>query len=89
MNAKLKERLKAMADTPSMQIKRLAIGTGISLSAMLVMVLSSDLEITWLFYLLATIVIIGVIYAIPGYIGIWVWRMQDVIFASKDNSENK
>ena len=84
MNNQFKEniinRLKEMSENPVAQIKRLAIGTLLSLLAMMALVLTSDLEKQWLFYSLSIILVVGVIYAIPGYIGIWVWRMKDTLF---------
>ena len=84
MNNQIKEdiinRLKEMSENPMAQIKRLAIGTLLSLLAMMALVLTSDLEKQWLFYALSIILVIGVVYAIPGYIGIWVWRMKDTLF---------
>ncbi|PHS18187.1 MAG: hypothetical protein COA86_08575 [Kangiella sp.] len=84
MNNQIKEdiisRLKEMSENPTVQIKRLAIGTLLSLLAMLALVLTSDLELQWLFYILSIILVVGVVYAIPGYIGIWVWRMKDTLF---------
>jgi len=84
MNNQIKEdiisRLKEMSENPIVQIKRLAIGTLLSLLAMMALVLTSDLELQWLFYILSIILVVGVVYAIPGYIGIWVWRMKDTLF---------
>ena len=73
-------RLKEMSKNPTAQIKRLAIGTLLSLLAMMALVLTSDLESQWLFYALSIILVVSVVYAIPGYIGIWVWRMKDTLF---------
>ncbi len=69
-----------MAVTPNKQLKQLAIGTVISAISMIVMTLTSDLENRWLFYFLVSINILAIIYAIPGYIGMWVWRMRKVLF---------
>ncbi len=69
-----------MANSPKTQIKRLAIGTSISAFSILLLMFVSHWEIQWLFNLLVVITAIGVLYAIPGYIGIWVWRMRDVLF---------
>ncbi|PCI72657.1 MAG: hypothetical protein COB38_03965 [Gammaproteobacteria bacterium] len=84
MNNQIKKdiisRLKKMSENPTVQIKRLAIGTLLSLLAMMALVLTSDLEFQWLFYILSIILVVGVAYAIPGYIGIWVWRMKDTLF---------
>ena len=79
MNSKLRYKLELMAATPRTQIKRLALGSLVSILAMLVLVLTSEFESQWLFYFLSLLIIAGVLYAIPGYIGIWVWRMKDVI----------
>ncbi len=80
MKLALKNKLKQMANDPKAQLVQLATGTFISLLAMLGLFLSSDLEMTWLFYLLSIVLVTGVGYAIPGYIGVWVWRMKDTIF---------
>ena len=37
-------------------------------------------EKVWLFYLLSIIGISAIIYAVPGYIGVWAWRMKHVLF---------
>jgi len=84
LKVKIKNHLKQMASSPKAQIKRLAIGTGISILAMLMIFFTSYLEYQWLFYLFAVISSLGIIYAIPGYIGVWVWRMKDVIFRDDD-----
>jgi multisubunit Na+/H+ antiporter MnhG subunit len=76
-----------MAANPSQQIKQLAIGTAISLIAMLALVLSSDFENVWLFYFLSLVTALGILYAIPGYIGIWIWRMKDIFL--KDVASKK
>ncbi len=74
-----------MALTPKRQIGQLALGSFISLVAMLALIITSELESSLVFYSLSFILVLGVIYAIPGYIGIWVWRMRDVLF----DQENK
>jgi len=84
LKARIKNHLKEMANSPKTQIKRLAIGTAISILAMLMIFFTSYLEYQWLFYLFAIISSLGIIYAIPGYIGVWVWRMKDVIFRDDD-----
>ena len=76
----LKKRLELMASTPQVQVKQLAIGTAISLISMASLILTSELELQWLFYLLSFILVLGILYAIPGYIGIWLWRMKDTLF---------
>ena len=80
MNTAFKEKLKLMAATPKTQIKRLAIGTFVSLVALLALVVTSEFEYEWLFYLLSFCMLMGIAYAIPGYIGIWLWRMKDTLF---------
>jgi len=80
LNTKIKDHLRQMAYSPKAQIKKLAIGTTVSIIAMLMNFFTSQLEYQWLFYLFAIISSLGIIYALPGYIGIWVWRMRDVIF---------
>jgi len=69
-----------MSENPTAQIKKLVIGTLLSILAMMALILTSDLESQWLFYALSFVLVLGVGYAIPGYIGIWVWRMKDVLF---------
>jgi len=80
---RLTKKLQQMADTPKTQIKRLAVGTLIALLAMMSIVLTSHLESQWLFYILTLLLAAGIIYAIPGYIGIWVWRMKDTLFRDR------
>ena len=80
---KLASIFRKMADNPRQQIKQLAIGTAISLVAMILLVLTSSLENAWLFYGLAFVAISAILYAIPGYIGVWVWRMKQVFFRDK------
>ena len=72
-----------MADHPKQQLKRLALGTLISLVAMGVLVFTVDSENQIYFYALSVIIVAGVLYAIPGYIGVWVWRMRAVIFRNR------
>ena len=79
-NSWLYLQLQQMAMTPKKQIKKLAIGSLISILAMLAMVLTSELENRILFYSLTAVLMAAVAYAVPGYIGVWVWRMQKVLF---------
>jgi hypothetical protein len=76
-----------MAYSPRLQIRRLAIGTSISSIAILIFMLVSHLEVQWLFYLLVVITSLGILYAIPGYIGVWVWRMRDVLFSKEEEKQ--
>lgn len=69
-----------MALTPKAQMKQLAIGTLGAFITVVILILTSQLENTVLFYLLSAILIGFVIYAIPGYIGMWVWRMRKTLF---------
>ncbi|MDQ7048159.1 MAG: hypothetical protein Q9M92_00930 [Enterobacterales bacterium] len=89
MSQPLKKRLvaylKTMAANPQAQIKRLAIGTFISLIASILQIFSSQWESQILFYILSFIMLAGVIYALPGYLGIWMWRMRDTLF--RNNSK--
>ncbi len=80
IKTKLVSRLKQMSETPKIQIKQLVIGTLISLIGMTAIIFTAQLENQLLFYFLVLILSSGVIYAIPGYIGIWVWRMKDTLF---------
>jgi len=73
-------RLKQMALTPKQQLKQLLIGTLGAFISMILILFSSQWEIDWLFYLLALITGFFIAYAIPGYIGIWVWRMRKFLF---------
>jgi len=75
--------LKAMAATPQAQLKRLTIGTLVSLVASILQFFSSQWESQVLFYILSFFMLAGVIYALPGYLGIWVWRMRDTLFRDK------
>jgi len=83
MNPRIKEKLVSMAENPKAQLIQLATGTVMSLLAMFALVLTSDWENRWVFYLLNVLLIASVIYAIPGYIGIWLWRMKDTLFKKK------
>ena len=76
-----------MAYTPKVQIKRLAIGTSISAVAIFILTFVSQLESQWLFNLLVAVTLIGILYAIPGYIGIWVWRMRDILFKTRNKNQ--
>lgn len=86
MNEWLENTLKEMANTPAKQIRKLAIGSLLSLIAMGLLIITSDLENQIVFYSLATIALLAIIYAVPGYIGIWVWRMKSTLFR-KDNKQ--
>lgn len=74
------DHLKLMANSPRTQIKKLVIGTVVSAVSMSIIVLTAQLENQWLFYFLSVAVIVGILYALPGYLGIWIWRMRDTIF---------
>jgi len=74
------DRLHLMAMNPKEQIKKLFIGTILSTISMGLIIFTSGWENLWLFYFLVVCMIASVAYAIPGYIGVWVWRMHDVIF---------
>jgi hypothetical protein len=76
----LKKKLYQMAITPKAQIKKLAIGTFISITSFIALILTTPLESQWLFYILNGLTITGVLIAIPGYLGVWLWRMKDVFF---------
>ena len=79
-NNPLYERLHKMAMTPRTQLKQLANGSLVSLLAMIGLVFTSELENPGVFYGLTAVLVLAIAYAIPGYIGIWVWRMRDVLF---------
>ena len=88
---KLRAKIRSMASSPRVQLKRLALGTVISLVAMILLIITSQYESRILFYTLSLTAIIGIIYALPGYLGIWVWRMKDSLFRSftlKDHHKN-
>ena len=72
-----------MSDTPKTQMKILVIGTAIALVSMIALLFTSSLESTLLFYLFVFFMAVGIAIAIPGYIGIWVWRMRDTLFRDK------
>jgi len=76
----IRNHLKQMANSPKAQVKRLASGTVVSIISMLLIFVTSFLEYQWLFYFLVVIALLSIVYAIPGYVGVWVWRMKDVIF---------
>lgn len=80
---KLLKKLESMAENPRKQLKRVAIGTVICFVSLLALILTSSLEKVWLFYLLSIVGIIAIIYAVPGYVGIWAWRMKQVLFKKK------
>jgi len=84
---KIMNYLHSLAINPKAQIKRLFIGTLLSAAFMLAIIFTSSWENQWLFYFLAACLGLSVLYAIPGYLGVWVWRMHDVIF--KNNLGNK
>ena len=69
-----------MAYSPKIQIKKLALGTASATVSMVTIILTSHLESQWLFYGLVLTIMVSILYAIPGYIGIWIWRMRDVFF---------
>ncbi|MGB0496373.1 MAG: hypothetical protein ACPGJI_08445 [Kangiellaceae bacterium] len=87
MNQNVKTQLinhfRKRSETPNLQIKQLAIGTIISLVAMTAIIFIAQFENQILFYFFALILFAGIIYAIPGYIGIWVWRMRETLFKDK------
>lgn len=83
LKKQLKNKLHQMAITPKTQIKQLAFGTLISTFSIIALTITSPLENSGLFYSLNAITIIGVIVAIPGYVGVWLWRMKGVFFKEK------
>ncbi|MCW8875853.1 MAG: hypothetical protein OQJ89_03165 [Kangiellaceae bacterium] len=76
----LNKRLRDMALTPRKQLKRLLVGTIVSMFGIIALIYVSKTENQWLFTSVSVIVIASVLYAIPGYIGIWMWRMRKVFF---------
>jgi hypothetical protein len=82
--AVIKDRLRQMALTPRTQFKKLIIGTVCAFFCMLVLILSSAQENPVLFYALSFCLALSVAYAIPGYIGIWLWRMRKSLFNLDD-----
>jgi len=84
MHPKIKKKLVSMAENPKAQLIQLATGTIVCLLSMFALVLTSDWENQWIFFLLNAALIAGVIYAIPGYIGIWLWRMKDTLFKKNE-----
>ncbi len=76
----LKEKLQRMAENPKSQLKQLLIGTLGAFFCMLLLIYTSEQENALLFYFLSTLLGVCVLYAIPGYIGIWMWRMRKVFF---------
>lgn len=80
----LKVNLKQRAYSPKAQFKQLAIGTLLSTAAMTFLSLTNAFDKQWLFITLQLFILFAVTYAIPGYIGVWLWRMKNV-FYGKDN----
>ncbi len=78
--AQIIAHFKQMALTPRKQLKQLLVGTVGGLLAMIGVLIASHFEQTYWFYLFASIVAICLIYALPGYIGIWLWRMRKFLF---------
>jgi|GEM_PF-2220025 len=76
----IKNKLRQMALTPRSQLRRLAIGTVGAIVCMMLLFITSEHENLFVFYGLSTAIAFCVIYAIPGYIGIWVWRMRKSFF---------
>jgi len=87
LKSKIMDQLHVMAMNPKEQLKKLFIGTILSAISMGLIVFTSDWENHWLFYFLSACMVISIIYAVPGYIGVWVWRMHDVLF--KNHKETK
>jgi hypothetical protein len=77
---KLKKTFRQMALTPKTQFKKLIIGTVAAFICMLALVLFSSHLNPILFYSLSVLLVASVTYAIPGYIGIWLWRMRKSLF---------
>lgn len=69
-----------MAVTPQQQLTRLLKGTIGSIVAMAALILTSDWENPYLFYALAILMLLSILYALPGYLGIWLWRMRKFFF---------
>ncbi|MDH5629606.1 MAG: hypothetical protein OEY96_05560 [Gammaproteobacteria bacterium] len=78
------QHLRQMALTPKQQIKQLLTGTLTSLAGVLLMLFTSELQNQWSFYLLSTLIVLGILYALPGYLGIWMWRMRKFFFDIDD-----
>lgn len=76
----IKSKLRQMALTPKTQLKRLAFGTLGALVCMLVLFFTSHFASPWIFYTLSVLVVVFTLYAIPGYLGIWLWRMRKFFF---------
>jgi uncharacterized membrane protein YccC len=76
----LKDKLRQMAENPRSQLKQLIIGTLGAFFCMLLLIYTSEQENAVLFYFLSTLLMFCVLYAIPGYLGIWMWRMRKVFF---------
>jgi hypothetical protein len=76
----LKRRLQTMATDPKKHLKRMLWGTLGSVIAMILLLYTSSWESRWLFYLLSGLLISCALYALPGYLGIWLWRMRHVFF---------
>ena len=79
-NLSIKARFRQMALTPKIQFKKLIIGTIGAFVCMLTLIFTSSLENVYLFYFLSFILVLCITYAVPGYIGIWVWRMRKSLF---------
>lgn len=69
-----------MALTPRAQLRQLLIGTlGAFICALTLVLTNQSLE-AWAFYTLSVIMGAFIIYALAGYIGVWMWRMRKTLF---------
>ncbi|TQV74981.1 hypothetical protein FLL45_08545 [Aliikangiella marina] len=86
---KLKDKLEQMANTPKAQFKQLAVGTLGAIGSMGLLWVSSQYESELIFYSLTICLVVCVAYALPGYLGIWLWRMRDTLFRQKNLAEKE
>jgi len=87
--ATLKDKLEVMAMTPRTQFKRLAIGTLAGILVMGLMWVTASLESDLVFYFLVFCLTLSILYAVPGYLGVWLWRMRDTLFKKPSSGNQK
>ncbi len=86
--AKLRDKLEQMAMTPRTQFRQLVIGTGAAILVMGLLWLTSGLGSDLIFYFLVFCLALSIIYAIPGYLGVWLWRMRGTLFRKASPGKN-
>lgn len=74
--------------TPKAQFKQLALGTILAVLSMGMLWLTSHLESQFVFYGLVACLVASILYAVPGYLGVWLWRMRDTLFKNNDHQKD-